>query len=342
MKIGVIGINQKLADLRLRESFAKVCQKQFSVHDSIHLDKPLVLLSTCNRAEIYFSSDELAETHSYLLNMLRDDLIDICENFDQKLYSYFNYDCFQHLAHVTAGLDSAIIAETEIQGQVKVAYETYSEKGFLTQDMHFLFQKSLKIAKDVRTSLSLGRGMPDIEHGVLTAGLNFFKDPSRCRILFVGASDINEKIISFFIGKNIPNITLCNRSNFQTHTFVEKYRIKSLDWNQLSQWHTFDWIILGTKSLDYLITEKDLPNEMTGKKLIVDLCVPRNVDPLLGNDPRITLLNIDQIDEMLNTRKHQMSHSIVKARELVIQATKRNLDLFHERNHKRLMFTRCA
>jgi glutamyl-tRNA reductase len=342
MKVGVIGINQKLADLRLRESFAKVCQKQFNVNSCIHLEKPIVLLSTCNRAEIYFSSDELADTHSCLLNILRNDLIGVCENFDQKLYSYFNNDCFQHLAQVTAGLDSAIIAETEIQGQVKVAYEVYSEKNTLPQDMHFLFQKSLKIAKDVRTSLSLGRGMPDLEHGVLSAGCNFFKDPSRARILFVGASDINEKILSFFCGKNINDITLCNRSNFQTHCFAEKYPIKILDWNQLYNWHNYDWIIFGTKSLEFLVTEKDLPSNMTSKKLIIDLCVPRNVDPSIESDARVRLLNIDQIDEMLNIRKHQMSHTVIKARELVIQATKRNIDLFHERTQKRLQFSRCA
>lgn len=340
MKVGVIGINHKLADLRLRESFAKVCQKRFS--QSIFHDHSLVLLSTCNRAEVYFSSNELSDTHSYLLNIFRDELIDISEAFDQKLYSYFGRACFEHLAVVTAGLDSAIIAETEIQGQVKGAYELCAGQTSLPQDMHFLFQKSLKIAKDVRTALSMGRGMPDLEHAVLNTGLHFFGDPSCMKILFVGASEINEKIIAFFKSRNIHNITVCNRSNTSLNPFVEKYQVNSLEWYKLSEWYTYDWIIFGTKSSEHLITRNDLPMHVKGNKLVIDLCVPRNVEPRLGRDPRITLLNIDQIDRMLSIRKQRMSHAVAKARELVILATKRNIELFKDREQKRCQFLKCA
>jgi glutamyl-tRNA reductase len=342
MRVGVLGINHKLADLKLRESFAKVCQKRFSPSESMSLEHPLVLLSTCNRAEVYFSSDVLADTHSYLLNVLRDDLIDVSETFDQKLYSYFGIDCFQHLAQVAAGLDSAIVAETEIQGQVKNAYETSSGVMSLTQDLHFLFQKSLKIAKDVRTRFTLGRGMPDLEHAVLNTGLNFFGEPDKAKILVVGASDINEKIIAFFKGKNIKNITLCNRSGQRAHLLAEKYMLETLSWGRLGEWVDYDWIIFGTKASEFLITKKDIPQNMRGQKLVVDLCVPRNVEPKLGRDPRITLLNIDQIDRMLQIRKQRTLHLVSEAREVVFEAAKTQVDLFQEREKKREKFLQCA
>src|SRR3954466_9975105 len=107
MRVGVVGINHKLADLKLRETLAKACQRRFSAGNSLHGNHSFVLLSTCNRTEAYFTSYELAETHTYLLNILRQEVF---EEFDHKLYSFFGSDCFAHLARVTAGLDSAIIA----------------------------------------------------------------------------------------------------------------------------------------------------------------------------------------------------------------------------------------
>ena len=107
----------------------------------------------------------LAATHTYLLSILR---VEVEEEFDHKLYSYFGVDCFSHLTRVTLGLDSAIIGETEIQGQVKLAYENTSDYHPLPEALHFLFQKSLGISKKLRSELQLGRGMPNLEHAALS------------------------------------------------------------------------------------------------------------------------------------------------------------------------------
>ena len=89
MRVGIVGINHKLADLKLREHLAKTCQRRFGSGCALHGDHSFVLLSTCNRTEVYFSSDDLPATHTYLLNILRND---VSEEFNQKLYSYFGYE----------------------------------------------------------------------------------------------------------------------------------------------------------------------------------------------------------------------------------------------------------
>lgn len=202
MRVGLLGINHKLAALELREVLAKTCQRRLSSSNSTHGRHSLVLLSTCNRTEVYFSSDDLAATHSYLLSILRNE---VNEDFDQKLYSYFGQDCLLHLCRVAAGLDSAIVAETEIQGQVKIAYEHAQGYHDLPFEMHYLFQKSLAIAKKVRTFLPSKPGLPDIEHAIFQTGQHFFKTPLCTNILFIGASEINEKILSFFKIKHIKD-----------------------------------------------------------------------------------------------------------------------------------------
>lgn len=317
MRVGVVGINHKLADLKLREQLAKACQKWFGILQAVHDHHYFILLSTCNRTEIYFSSNDLAETHTYLLGILREE---VEEEFDHKLYSYFGVDCFSHLARVTLGLDSAIIAETEIQGQVKLAYETTSDYHSLPGDIHFLFQKALGIAKKLRAELQLGRGMPNLEHAILQTGKHLFKKPEEARLLFVGASDINQKILAFLKNKNFQNISLCNRSDDYGQTLAKQHDLKYVCWSEFNRWVDYDWIIFGTKSPDYLLSHEQIKHTAISPKLLMDLCVPRNIDPKIGQDPRITLLNIDQINRLLKIRYRRMTHLLEQAEERVTHA----------------------
>lgn len=333
MRVGVVGINHKLADLKLREHLAKACQKWFGILQAMHDHRYFILLSTCNRTEIYFSSPDLAETHTYLLRILR---LEVEEEFNHKLYSYFGVDCFSHLTRVTLGLDSAIIAETEIQGQVKLAYENTSDCHALPGDMHFLFQKSLGIAKKLRSELQLGRGMPNLEHAILQTGKHMFKKPEETRLLFVGASKINQKILSFLKSKNFQNISLCNRSDDYGQRLANEYGSKYLTWSQFNRWAEYDWIIFGTKSPNYLISHEHIQHSSITPKLLMDLCVPRNVDPKIGKDKRMTLLNIDQINRLLKIRYRRMTHLLEQAEERVMHATHEHASRFNLKNQSKI------
>ncbi len=331
MRIGVIGINHKLADLKLRELLAKASQKRFGTHFS-HGSHHFILLSTCNRTEIYFSSEDLPETHTYLLNIFRNE---ISEEFDQKLYSYFGQDCFLHLCRVTAGLDSAIVAETEIQGQVKNAYEKAAQYSQLPEEMHYLFQKALKIGKKVRSTHLLHPDLPEIEHAIFNTGNHLFEHIFRAKILFVGISEINLKILHFLRKKDVRDISICNRTQENAAIVGRSYPVKILEWQELKNWHQFDWIIFGTKSPQHLITEVDLPSSAIDSKLIIDLSVPRNVDPYIARHPKITLLNIDQINRMLTFRKQKMYHMLTEAERYIQNATKQQTALFMQKQQYR-------
>lgn len=324
MRVGILGINHRLANLKLRESLAQCCQRRFGAGHSTHGTKHhFVLLSTCNRTEVYFSSENLAETHTYILNILRQEVAD---EFDQKLYSYFGGDCFLHLCRVATGLDSAIVGETEILGQVKGAYEEASKYISLPQEIHYLFQKSLKVSKHVRSELPMQRGLPDLEHAILNTGLQIFPDLEKVKVLFVGASDINRKILSFFKSKNLTQITLCNRSPQVAIDLAALYGIDTLDWGSISKWEYYDWIIFGTKASKYLVGPRPSMN-FVNHKLVIDLSVPRNVNPEISKFNRMTLLNIDEINQSLSIRHQQMSDVINKAEELITHCTCRQVNL---------------
>jgi glutamyl-tRNA reductase len=328
MLVGILGINHKLADLKLRETLAKTCERRFGAGQSIHNDHSFVLLSTCNRTEIYFCSEDLAETHTYILSVLRSE---VQGDFDQKLYSYFGYDCFLHLARVTAGLDSAIIAETEIQGQVKNAYENALQYRLIPKELHFLFQKVLKIGKKVRSDLPFQRGTPSLEQAIYGVGEKFFENPRNTNILFIGASDINYKILRYFKSKNCNKLTLCNRSLEHAKKITDHFALKLLPWNEFESWHEHDWIILATKFPDYLIKNSLFLNSSNCNKLIMDLSVPRNVEPTVGFQPGIHLMNIDEINDLLHHRMEKMTHTLLKTEEVIVRETKTQVITFKKK-----------
>lgn len=334
MRIGVIGINHKLADLKLRETLARACERRFGAAQSIHGFHNFLLLSTCNRTEVYFSSDDLAETHIYVLNILRQE---VDEAFEHKLYSYFGVDCFYHLTCVAAGLDSAIVAETEIQGQVRIAYES-AKTVRLPSELHFLFQKALKISKEVRSELITCRGIPEIEHAIMHTGLHLFRSLKGKTILFIGASEINQKILTFFKLKKVEGLTICNRSSEKAHRLAAQYDLSTLPWDQLTNWSRFDWIILGTKAPNYLIQGEDLDKDIQNQKLIIDLSFPRNVDPKIAKDPKVTLLNIDQINRMLKFRRRWLNHTLSKASEMISDAAKYQIEIYSHKEKQKSLF----
>jgi len=333
MRIGLIGINHKLADVKLREKLAKACQKLCSHFKFSFENSHSVLLSTCNRTEIYFSSDDLPTLHSHLLTLLRQDME---EEFDQKLYSFFGIDCFFHLTKVASGLDSAILGETEILGQVKLSYENALTEEVLSKDLHFLFQKSLAIAKKVRTDFQLRRGMPNLHHYILKSAKRLFENYEQKRVLFVGASEINHKVLEFLKNKKLMDITICNRTDSKAQTIASKQEIQFILWKQLDTWHQYDWIILGTKSQEHLIQYSDIQfHSFKQQKLIVDLCVPRNADPKIGNHASMTLLNIDEITHELKSQRTDLIDIVAQAENHINQSIQIHSRIYTEKEKNR-------
>ncbi|MCB1181051.1 MAG: glutamyl-tRNA reductase [Chlamydiia bacterium] len=337
MQIGVIGINYKSADLTLRENIARVSSRRFD-GQAPHFGMSYVLLSTCNRTEIYFCSTDLPCTHSYLLAVLREEIPTI--EFEHRLYSYFGEDCFFHLARVTAGMDSALIGETEIQGQVKGAYVSAARLMPLDAELHFLFQKCLKIAKGVRSSFLLARGMPSLEETILRASKNVLGEFHNQSILFFGISDINQKIFSCFKSKGHRNITFCNRSFDKAIKIAEREKIQALPWHERQRWIYYDLVIFGTKAPDFVISNQGISLAFSKQYLLIDLSVPRNVDPRIGRLPGVTLINIDQINRGINRKKKIKVQALSRIEaQYIAHAVSKQMVVFHRKQQFRYFQT---
>lgn len=277
MQIGMLGINHKSSELILREKVTRVMNFLFGGRH-LHFF-PKVFLSTCNRCEIYFSGDNLAEIHSSIINAIR---YHTDVEFEHALYSFFGIDCFSQLLKVVSGFDSAIFSETEIQGQVKQAYAKSAEHR-LSPELHYLFQKSFKVGKKIRSEGAFRcENLPEI---LWKKMLDHFADPAKKSILFIGASQINLKVARFFKMRSAKNLWLTNRTDTRGREIAKKEGLSFSPWNFLSL-KNYDILFFATKSQNFLVTPLiQLPS------LVFDLGVPRNVHP----DVDTNLYNIDQV-----------------------------------------------
>lgn len=308
MQVGVVGINHKTSNLSLRERLAKAFQEAFQN------ESDTILLSTCNRTELYFCRRSLADKQMEILGDLRPYL---SVPFEQALYSFFGQDCFHHLGKVISGIDSAILGESDIQRQAKLAYEKARQKGTLPHELHFLFQKGLKIGKEMRTSFLLtkkGIPLPQAIHSIVEGNQKKLTD---CRVLFVGNSAINRQLIGFFKQKGCEQITLCTRMTEGEFPVVDVTH-----WEELENWGSYDVVVCGTHHDRFVI---DKPHPQSQGTLLFDLSVPRNIHPKLGQK----LYNIDQIGEI--ARKKKDAKEILLCENVIEKAVERQIKLFKER-----------
>lgn len=318
----MLGVNYKVAAIEQREILGKICQKYLDPKKIIHANHNFVLLNTCNRIEIYFSSPNLAESHSYILRLFREE---IDHPFDQQIYSFFGYDCFLHLSRVTAGLDSAILGETEIQGQVRESYEFACKHSSLPKELHFIFQKALHVAKHVRHHQFLSASSISLEFSLwkLCAELNL----PYPKILFIGASQINLKLMEYFKKRNFGKLTLCNRTDETALYLAPTYSADVLLWEKLANWSLYDVVVCATKANYLLISEVQQYKHTT---LMFDLAVPRNISSEFSHVA--TLYDIDRLQSIVRKEQILLENSVSEAESFVVNSTHQHLQSWQRRD----------
>ncbi|SRR3989339_435926 len=338
MQAGLIGMNYKLCNLELRELFTKKAQRLLEEKAQLASNLFLVLLSTCNRTEIYFSADDLAEGHSILISELKKEMGDFA---DHCLYSYFGEKCFNHLAKVTAGFDSVIFGEAEIQRQVKEAYEKACLQQNLPSSLHFMFQKSLKIGKEIRTTFSLPKSHVSMESTVGDLIRYFYQDQKDLSILFVGFSEINRKIIPFLKGKGFSNLYLITRNVEAAKKMSLDSSCSLLNWLCLSDWPSYNVVISGSLASQYLIRPDQLEScgSEIQNRLVIDLSVPRNVDPLIEKHRSITLFNIEEVNFFVDQKQQGIGKEKEQIKIQIEERVSLQIDLYNSRKNR--MFV-CA
>ena len=297
MKFFVAGISHKTAPVDLREQLAV---KQSATADLAfvlkcfgHLDE-IVLLSTCNRVEVYGTTRHTTCHIKSLFQLFCAEPRDL----DQQIYLYEDAAAARHLFRVTAGLDSMVLGETQITGQIKNAYETSRNAGLTGGLLNRLFQKAFQAAKEIRTRTGIGRGSVSIKSTAVQ--LIGKADLSQQSVMVLGAGEIAENCVRALVKKGAKSIFVSNRSFDRALDLATRCGGEAICFgNSLFEMHDVDVVIAATSSGQTLLSRDDTENLMKARLsrrlLLIDLSVPRNIDPAVTSLENVTLYNIDDL-----------------------------------------------
>src|SRR5437660_9321526 len=321
MELFAAGVSHKTAPVALREQLAvkqsEIADLAFVLKCFGHLDE-IVLLSTCNRVEIYGITRKATGHIKSLLQLLCAEPRDL----DPHIYLYEGAAAVRHLLRVAAGLDSMVIGETEITGQIKHAYEIARNAGLTGRVLNRLFQRAFQATKEIRTRTGIGRGTVSIKSTAVE--LIGRTDLSQQSIMVLGAGAMAENCVRLLVKKGAQSIFISNRSFDRALHLATRCGGEAVCFGYcLFEMRDVDVVIAATSSAETLLGRDDVENLMKARRnrplLLIDLSVPRNIDPAVGGLENVARYNIDDLEALARRgvqagkRKLTACHQIIEA-----------------------------
>ena len=322
-EIGLLGMSHKTAPIDVREKFSLNDEKLTKLTESaerLGIDE-IVYISTCNRVEIYFTSDKPAESIEYLTTILSE-LSSIPLNKLQKiLYKKISKDAVLHLFTVTSSLDSMVLGENEIVGQVKDAYRKSAVMQKTGTILNKLFHQAFRTAKLVRSETDIAKNPLSVAFIAVELAKKIFKDMPKRKALLIGAGEMGELILKYLTKYRIGEITIANRTFHNAQKIIDDTNINAniitLE-NIKSAIENTDIIISSAGSSDYLISSETVAHHTKNSPLfMIDIAVPRNIDPALAKIENIHLYNIDDLKNIADKNLQSRQSELEAARSLI-------------------------
>ena len=318
MAICVLGINHKTAELKIREQFT-VAEADYQQHieQVIQADvvDSAVLISTCNRTEYYLSVKSIAE-----FKQQADEIL----GFDsQAKYVYLKsgHPCAAHLFAVTAGVDSQVLGETQIQGQVKRAFDLASHFN-LNGEINKLFQMAFKTAKLVRSDTEIGRNPVSVAHCAVQLGRQIFGSLNQQKVLIIGAGETAELLIRYLLNHDAKNLVITNRTTKNAEKLAHIFNASTLPFTNIGQQlHEFDLVFSATASPELLISHASTLAALKQRKyrpmVMIDLSVPRDFDEKINQLDDVFLYAVDDLQKVITGNMQRRENTVEEANRII-------------------------
>lgn len=312
-----VGINHWNAPVDIRERFSMTESSRDAFLDdaSDYGLKDLVILSTCNRTELFARTSQEGLLSKFLINHVPG----TAEEFDQYGFRKRGEDAIQHLYRVAVGLDAQILGDLQIIKQVKEAYEAATSKDLVDRLMHRLMQSIFRTHKRSRTETGLASGAATVAYAAVQAAKCRFDHLSDKSIVLVGTGKIGKVTCKNLINLGAREVTLINRNVDRAEKLGERFELPVAGFQDLAKHiKKADLVIVATGSNKPIITEEHVPAADEGRKLVMlDLSVPRNIDPELGLLPHIELVNMDMLNETTDEAYRLREESVPQVQQII-------------------------
>jgi glutamyl-tRNA reductase len=313
MNLFCVGLSHHTADVAKLERFAGSASAESIMREAGCTEA--LLLATCNRVEVYAVSQRRVSTDEIARCLMRKIDTDP-HDYTPPFYRYEAEKCVLHLFRVASALDSMVVGESEILGQAKQAYESARKSGATGPCLHRLFQRAFRVAKQVRTHTDIARGAVSIGSVAVDLAQRIFGKLSDCGVLVLGAGKTSERTARALVSRGARDLRVSNRSMDRARELAHSVGGRAVpfdDWP--AQCREIDILITSTSSETPLLTRDKLAPMLRQRVdrplFIIDIAVPRDVDPTVNEMEGVYLYDIDSIrsvaEQSLALRREQVA-----------------------------------
>jgi glutamyl-tRNA reductase len=329
MSIVLVGLNHRSAPVEVREQLAfsdEVCSQSLRQLVDGELLREGLIVSTCNRVEVLTATGNgrEAEGTARITSFLSECRPLAPDYFHKHLYSHCDDDAVRHMFRVASSLDSMVVGEPQVLGQVRRAYSLAVEAGTTGRVLNRLVHHALHVAKRVRSETGIAASAVSISFMAVELGRKIFDSLAGRTVLLVGAGEMAELAARHLVKAGAARVMVTNRSNDAAERLAQKFGGEAVKYDALTD-HlaAADIVICSTSSPDYLVTP-DVAREMLEKRrnrpsFLIDISVPRNVDPAVGALSNLFVFDIDDLEAVVSSNIREREREAERA-ELIVDS----------------------
>lgn len=308
LELIIIGLNHKTAPIDIRERLAfqeSEIEKALSQAHALPSLKENMILSTCNRVEIYAISPEVERSIGDLKDFLSRFHNLPLNHFEKNLYLHIGEEAVRHIFRVASSLDSMVVGEPQILGQIKTAYTLATESKTSGLILHRLLHRAFHVAKRVRTETRIGDSAVSVSSVAVELAERIFGSLEQKTVLLIGAGEMSELAARHLMAGGVDRILVTNRTYERAISLAEEFRGEAIPFGEMGQGlRKADIVISATDAPQYLLDRERVTRVMKERKqrpiFFIDIADPRDIAPEVGDLENVYLYNIDDLQKVAN------------------------------------------
>ena len=324
MNLITLGVNHETAPVDIRETVSFTTERaQVAINElkSQSLIAECIILSTCNRTEIYCILKE-DKTHQHIQDWLHAFFELELSALTPYLYLHHNLDAVKHIMRVSSGLNSLVLGEPQIFGQIKDAYNAARKANSINRTLENLFQHIFKTVKQVRTDTAIGSSPVSVAFSAVALSKQFFGDLSKQTALLLGAGETIELVARHLTEAKIGNLTIANRTFERAHNLAESVGGYAIQLDEIdSHLHEADIVIGSTGSPNAILKKEQVVQALKKRRntpmFMVDIAVPRDIEASIGQLENVYLYTVDDLQEIIESNKTSRQTAALEAEEII-------------------------
>ena len=324
MPIALMGLNHTTAAVAVRERLAfsdTALADALTRFQAPEVDE-LVILSTCNRVEFYMQGSDAEACIASCERFVADYHELTTEDFAPCLYRLYDLEAVRHLFRVAASLDSMVLGEPQILGQVKAAFYAARDAGRTGTVFHYLFERAFNVGKAARSETGISDHAVSVSYAAVQLARKIFEDLRQRSVMVLGAGETSELAARHFVRQGVSEVFVANRTMARAEKLAQSLAAKAIHWEEFPEYLTHaDIVVSSTSAPGVVITPamvQDVVRTRRGRAMFfIDIAVPRDIDPAVNGLENVFLYDIDGLENVVAANRREREQEALAAEDLV-------------------------